>query len=65
VIKANADTFGTFPDEFLTAKKLSGAESSLETYRQTIDHTIRPALGARMLITVTADDVQRLYVALH
>jgi integrase len=64
-IKANADTFGAFLDEFLASKKLSVAESSLETYRQVVDHTLRPALGARMLITVTADDVQRLYVALH
>ena len=64
-IKANADTFGTFLDEFLASKKLSVAESSLETYRQVVDHTIRPSLGKKLLATVTADDIQRLYVALH
>lgn len=64
-LKANADTFGAFLDEWLESKKLSVAESSLKTYKQTVEKHIRPALGAKMLITVTADDVQRFYNTLH
>ncbi|HKQ90630.1 MAG TPA: hypothetical protein VJZ77_08110 [Blastocatellia bacterium] len=32
-VKANADTFGSFLDEWLNAQKLSVAESSFEHYR--------------------------------
>jgi integrase len=64
-IKANADTFGSFLDEWIEAKKLSVAESSHKTYKQTVEKHIRPALGSKMLVTVTADDVQRFYGKLH
>jgi integrase len=64
-IKANADTFGAFLDEWLEAKRLSVAESSLKTYTQSVEKHIRPALGGKMLITVTSDDIQRFYGKLH
>jgi integrase len=64
-IKANADTFGAFLDEFIEAKRLSVADSSLTTYRRVIEHSIRPAFGAKLLITVTADEIQRFYGKLH
>jgi|SRR5262245_7854220 len=64
-IKANADTFGAFLDEWIEAKRLSVAESSQKTYKQNVKKHVRPALGAKMLITVTADDIQRLYGKLH
>jgi integrase len=64
-IKATSDTFGSFLDVWLESKKLAVAESSYETYRYTIEKHIRPALGKKMLITVTAEDIQRFYVKLH
>lgn len=64
-IKANADTFGAFLDEWLESKRLSVAASSLRAYELVIRIHIRPAFGDRMLIRVTADDVQRLYAKLH
>src|SRR5262245_14473559 len=64
-IRANADTFGEFLDEWIESQKLSVAESTLKTYRQIVDNHIRPGFGARMMITLTADDVQRFYVKLH
>jgi len=64
-IRAKADTFGAFLDEWLESKKLAVAESSLETYKQTTEKHIRPALGAKLLVAVTADDIQRFYGKLH
>ena len=64
-IKANANTFGTFLDEWLESKKLSVAESSLTTHRQIVENHIQPNLGAKLLGRVTADDIQRLYSKLH
>lgn len=64
-IKANADTFGAFLDEWIESKRLSVAESSLKTYTQTVEKHIRPALGTRLLVAVTADDVQRFYAKLR
>ncbi|MGE0128055.1 MAG: tyrosine-type recombinase/integrase [Blastocatellales bacterium] len=64
-IKANADTFESFLDEWIEAKKLSVAESTLRVYVQTVNHYIRPALGKKLLARVTADDIQRLYGKLH
>lgn len=64
-IKANAETFGAFLDEWIESKKLSVAESSLTTYKQVVEIYIRPALGNKMLGRVTADDIQRLYGKLH
>jgi integrase len=64
-IKANADTLGAFLDEFLTAKKLSIAESTFANYEGLIERHIRPAFGNRLLVAVTAEDIQRLYVKLH
>src|SRR5262245_32993785 len=60
-IKANAETFGAFLDEWLEAKRLNVAESSFETYREVVEVRIRPAFGAKMMARITADDVQRLY----
>jgi hypothetical protein len=57
-IRANVETFGAFLDEWIESKKLSVAESTLKTYTQTIEKHIRPGLGAKMLITGTAADVQ-------
>src|SRR5215468_9735240 len=60
-LKANADTFESFIDEWIEAKRLSVEESSLKTYTQTIETHIRPALGSKLLARVTADDIQKLY----
>lgn len=64
-IKANADTFGAFLDVWIESKKLSVAESSLKTYKETVEVHIRPALGKKMLVAVTSDDIQRFYGKLH
>lgn len=63
-IKPCADSFSTFLDEWLASKKLSVAASSLEQYRFKIDHTIRPALGGKLLATITAADIEALYANL-
>lgn len=42
-IRANADTFGAFLDEWIEAKRLSVAESSHKTYKQTVEKHIRPS----------------------
>jgi integrase len=60
-IKAGADTFGAFLDEWLEAKKLSVEESTIEAYRRIVDNHLRPAFGKKMLVTVTADEIQRFY----
>src|SRR5262245_24649209 len=36
-IRANADTFGAFLDEWVESKRLIVAESSLKTYKQTVE----------------------------
>jgi integrase len=64
-IKLSSDTFGAFLDEWLESKKLSVAESTLVNYQWNVNAYIRPALGAKMLTRVFADDIQRLYVKLH
>lgn len=64
-IKANADTFDAFLDEWIEAKKLSVAESSLAAYTNKIDWYIRPTLGKKLLARVEADDIQKLYGKLH
>src|SRR5262249_28143790 len=64
-IKASADTFESFLDEWVEAKRLSVEESTLKTYMQRIDKHIRPALGKKLLARVTSDDVQQLYGKLH
>lgn len=64
-IKANADTFGAFLDEWLEAKRLNVAESSYETYREVVEVRIRPAFGKKMMARITADDIQRMYGRLH
>ena len=64
-IKASADTFGSFLDEWLTAQKLSVAESSLEHYRIVVERHLRPAFGSKLLVTITADEIQGLYIKLH
>jgi integrase len=64
-VRANADTFGSFLDEWLAAQKLSVAESSLEHYRIVVEKHLRPAFGNKLLVTLTADDIQRLYLKLH
>src|SRR2546422_8069355 len=58
-IKANADTFGAFLDEWLEAKKLSVEESTMNAYRRIVENHLRPAFGKEMLVAVTADDIQR------
>lgn len=60
-IRANADTFGAFLDEWIEAKKLSVEESTIGAYRRIVDNHLRPAFGKKMLATVTADDIQRYY----
>lgn len=60
-IRANADTFGAFLDEWLASKKLSVEESTAEAYRRIVENHLRPAFGKKMLVTVTADDIQRFY----
>ncbi len=64
-IKANSDTFGAMIDEWMEAKKLSVAESSLKTYKEVVETRIRPAFGNKMLARITADEIQRFYVKLH
>jgi len=64
-IKANADTFGAFLDEWIEAKKLSVAESTMAAYQRIVDNHLRPAFGKRMLVTVTSDDIQRYYNTLN
>jgi integrase len=64
-IKANAETFGSFLDEWLVSKKLAVAESTLDKYNWVVEKHIRPAFGKRLLAAVTADDVERLYAKLH
>jgi integrase len=60
-IKPSADTFSAFLDEWLASKRLSVAESSLESYRFKVDHSIRPALGDRLLVAITAADIEAFY----
>ena len=60
-LKANNDTFGTFLDEWIEAKRMSVEESSLQTYISTIETYIRPLLGKLLLNRITADDIQRTY----
>jgi integrase len=60
-IRATADAFGAFLDEWLEAKRLNVAESSFETYKEVVEVRIRPVFGAKMMARITADDVQRLY----
>jgi integrase len=60
-IKANADTFGAFLDEWLEAKRLGVVETAFETYKRKVEKHIRPALGSALLIRVTADEIQRFY----
>src|SRR5262245_26304886 len=60
-IRANADTFGAFLDEWLAAKKISVEESTIGAYRRIVENHLRPAFGKKMLATVTADDIQRYY----
>lgn len=64
-IKANNDTFESFLDEWIEAKRLSVAESSLHTYKQAIDSYIRPNLGKHLLTRVSADDIQKVYTKLR
>lgn len=64
-IRASADTFGVFLDEWIEAKKLSVAASSLKSYELVVRVHLRPAFGDRMLVRVTADDIQRFYAKLH
>lgn len=64
-IKATADTFGSFLDEWIEAKRLSVAASSLATYELVVRVHIRPAFGSKMLARVTADEIQRFYAKLH
>lgn len=64
-LKANNDTFSAFIDEWFEAKRLTVGESSIESYRRAVELYIRPTLGKLMLAKVQADDVQRLYGALH
>jgi integrase len=63
-IRAGADTFGAFLDEWLAAKMISVEESTMVCYRKGVEKHLRPAFGKKMLITVTADDIQRYYNAL-
>src|SRR5262249_23769060 len=60
-IKANADTFGAFLDEWIEAKRMSVVETSFETYKRKVEAHIRPALGNKLLARITADDIQRFY----
>src|SRR5262249_27865676 len=60
-LKASADAFESFLDEWIEAKRLSVAESSLKTYTFAVDRHIKPALGKKILTRITSDDVQRLY----
>lgn len=64
-IKANAESFSALLDAWLESKKLAVAESSLETYRYALDKHIRPALGAKLLVRITADEIQSFYTNLH
>jgi len=64
-IKANADTFGAFLDEWIEAQRIGVAESSLENYKRNVEKHLRPALGSKMMAAITADDVQRFYNKLH
>jgi integrase len=64
-IKANADTFGAFLDEWIESKRLAVAESTLANYAQAVNVYIRPALGNKLLARVLADDIQRFYTKLH
>jgi integrase len=49
----------------MESKRLSVAASSLRAYELVIRLHVRPAFGDRMMVRVTADDVQRLYAKLH
>src|SRR5262245_54526118 len=60
-LKASADAFEHFIDEWIEAKKLSVAESSLKTYQAAVDCHIKPNLGKKVFTRITADDVQRMY----
>src|SRR5262249_33521839 len=64
-IKANADTFETFLDEWIESRRLSVEESTLKTYTHRIELHIKPALGKKLLARITADDIQQFYTKLH
>src|SRR5262245_10026864 len=60
-LKASADTFGSFLDEWLEAKRLGVVETSFETYKRKIESHVRPAMGSKLLVRITADEIQRFY----
>src|SRR5262245_35864333 len=43
-IRASADTFGAFLDEWLESKLLGVVETSYETYKRKVESHVRPAL---------------------
>jgi integrase len=59
--KYAADSFDSFLDEWLAAKKPSVAESAYKVYADTIRLYIRPKLGKLTLARVEADAIQKLY----
>ena len=59
--KYGADSFDSFLDEWLAAKKPSVAESAYKVYADTIRLYIRPKLGKLTLARVEADAIQKLY----
>jgi integrase len=59
--KYAADSFDSFLDEWLAAKKPSVAESAYKVYSDTIRLYIRPRLGKLTLARVEADSIQKLY----
>lgn len=62
LIRAGADSFETFINEWLQSKKLSVSETSYNSYCQIVDLYIRPSpLRKLLLARINADDVQRLY----
>jgi len=59
--KYAADSFDSFLDEWLAAKKPSVAESAYKVYSDTIRLYIRPKLGKLTLARIEADTIQKLY----
>jgi integrase len=60
-LRQSDDTFDTFLDEWLSAKRQSVRERTHSHYTKLLTLYIRPALGKRRLIDVMAADIQAVY----
>lgn len=60
-INPDDDTFGTFLDEWIEAKKPKVKEVSLEHYKEVLDRYVRPRFGQMLLRKITAREIQEFY----